>query len=274
MLIKTLAENTAISEELGKEHGLSLFIKTKRQKILFDTGASRLFADNAQKMGVDLSLVGMAVISHGHYDHGGGLKEFLALNSTARIYVNEKVFGEYYVHRPSGEMEYIGLNPELLPNDRFVFAGEQLVLDEELELFSGVKGSKYNPSGNRDLYKKTGDSFEQDDFAHEQNLLIKEGAKAILIAGCAHKGIVNILDHFYNQKGYYPSHVLGGFHLYNPSAKKHEDPKIVAKIGEYLLNTQAKFYTGHCTGLESYQSLKVIMGDQIDYLATGSELII
>ena len=74
MIIKTLLENTSASEALGSEHGLSLFVETKQHKLLFDTGASALFAENAIKMQVDLSKVDLAVISHGHYDHTWGLQ--------------------------------------------------------------------------------------------------------------------------------------------------------------------------------------------------------
>lgn len=274
MIIKTLVENTSISEKLGSEHGLSLYIETKKHKLLFDTGASALFAENARKMKVDLSEVDLAVISHGHYDHGGGLKAFVNINSKAKIYLNQKSFEKYYSNRSNGEKVYIGLDEVLMPNNRFVFVGEHLTIDEELELFSNVKGRKLNPSGNQDLFMKVGTSFEQDDFAHEQNLIIKEDEKILLVAGCAHNGIVNILDHFSTEKGCLPSHVIGGFHLYNRSANKNEDPAMVIQIGEYLINTNAKYYTCHCTGIESYNRLKAVMGEKIDYLSTGSQLII
>ena len=214
MLIRTLVENSSISEKLGSEHGLSLYIETRKNKLLFDMGASALFAGNAKKINVDLTEVDLAVISHGHYDHGGGLQAFLEINSKAKIYLNQKAFGKYYANRPNGEKKHIGLNEKLLPNNRFVFVGEHLVINEELELFSRVKGRRLYPAGNQDLFMKLDFSFVPDDFAHEQNLIIKEDGKIILIMGCAHKGIVNILEHFYNEKNCLPSHVIGGFHLY------------------------------------------------------------
>jgi 7,8-dihydropterin-6-yl-methyl-4-(beta-D-ribofuranosyl)aminobenzene 5'-phosphate synthase len=85
MIIKVLAENTSATNDLCSEHGLSLYIETKGHKLLFDTGASAFFAENAIKMNVDLSAVDLAVISHGHYDHGGGLKTFLNINTCARV---------------------------------------------------------------------------------------------------------------------------------------------------------------------------------------------
>lgn len=272
MIIKTLAENTSVSEEFGCEHGLSFYIETKKHKLLFDLGASSLFAENADKMNVDLSEVDLVVISHGHYDHGGGLKKFLNINSKAKIYLQQEAFERHYASKKSGEKVSIGLDEGLLPNERFIFTGNNHVIDEELELFSNVKGHSINPSGNKDLLMVSGNSLVLDDFAHEQNLIIKENGKSLLIAGCAHNGIVNILEHFYNIKKNHPNYIVGGFHLYNRTADENEKPELVKSIGEYLKNTSSTYYTCHCTGKESYKALKNIMGEQIQYLASGSQL--
>ena len=204
MIVKVLSENTASSEKLGSEHGLSLYIETGIHKILFDTGASGLFAENAGKMGVDLTKVGLAVISHGHYDHGGGLKTFLGINSRAKVYLHQKAFEPHYANRPGGAKAYIGLDESLLPDERFVFCGDRYTIDEKLELFSGVTAVRFAPSGNKDLFKKEGDAFFQEDFTHEQNLILSENGKTLLIAGCAHTGIVNIIDQFNAEKDCLP----------------------------------------------------------------------
>lgn len=274
MIIKSLVDNIATSEAFGSEHGLSLYIETQKHKILFDTGASSLFAENARKMQIDLSKVDLVVLSHGHYDHGGGLKTFLEMNSSAKIYLNRMAFGNYYSRQSNGEMKYIGIDKTLLPNERFIFVDGKLIIDEELELFSGVKGIRLNPSGNHDLFMKDGESFKLDDFSHEQNLIIKENGNTVLIAGCAHKGIVNIIEHLHQDKNRFPSHVIGGFHLYNRSADRYENPSKIVEMGTYLLSTEALFYTGHCTGIKAYESLKSIMEDRVNYLSTGSQLTI
>lgn len=274
MIIKALAENISDIEDLACEHGLSLCIETKNHKILFDTGASNLFAVNAAKMGVDLSKVDLAVISHGHYDHGGGLKTFLSINSKAKVYLHEKAFEKHYSHRTNGEKAYIGLDETLLSNERLIFVQNHFIIDKELELFSDVKGKKFNPSGNKDLFMKEGEVFLQDDFRHEQNLIISEEDKMVLIAGCAHNGIVNIIEHYNKEKGKMPDFIIGGFHLYNRSANQSENPDTVAEIGEYLAGTKSKYYTCHCTGIEAYKLLKNVMGDNIEYLSTGTNVII
>ncbi|MBP2627724.1 MAG: metallo-beta-lactamase family protein [Firmicutes bacterium] len=274
MIIKTLVENTSTSEEFNSEHGLCLHIETKKHKLLFDLGASALFVENAKKMNVDLSKVDLVVISHGHYDHGGGLKAFLNVNSKAKIYLNQKAFDKHYANIRGGDKAYIGLDEGLLPNERFIFVDDNIIIDDELELFSSIKGRRLASLGNQDLFMELSSSMVQDDFAHEQNLIIKEDSKTLLVAGCAHNGIVNIIDHLNIANNGSISHVIGGFHLYNRAANTCEDPLLVSQIGEYLKNTDSKYYTCHCTGIEPYKKMKEIMGEKIQYLATGSQLIL
>lgn len=274
MIVKMLVENTSHSDELNCEHGLSLYIETRKHKLLFDVGASALFAENAKKLNVDLSEVDLVIISHGHYDHGGGLKEFFKVNSKAKVYLHKKAFEKHFANKPTGEKSFIGLDERLMSNDRFIFTDGYLAIDEQLELFSNIKSSKFNLSGNQDLLMERGSLLIQDDFAHEQNLIIGEDGISLLLAGCAHTGIVNIMNHFYAMKDIFPNHVIGGFHLYNRSRNVNEDPGMVMKIGNYLNNTNSKFYTCHCTGIESFKILKETMGENIEYLATGSQLIL
>ena len=274
MIVKVLSENTTSSEKLGSEHGLSLHIETGTHKILFDTGSSGLFAENASKLGIDLTKVDLAVISHGHYDHGGGLKRFLDINNKAKIYIHQKSFEQHYANRPGGIKAYIGMDEALLPNERFVFCADRFTIDENIELFSGVKAKRLVPSGNADLFMKVGDAYVQDDFAHEQNLIISENGNTLLIAGCAHTGIVNIIDQFNAEKGILPDYVIGGFHLYNHGTKQNEAPDIVDEIGNILLEIHSQYYTCHCTGTESFNRLKTVMGENIDYISTGDQITI
>ena len=274
MRIETLVENTSVSKRYDAEHGLSLYIETKLHKILFDLGASALFAENAKKMNVDLSAVDIVVLSHGHYDHGGGLKVFLAVNSKAQIYLQQRAFDKHYANKPSGEKVNIGIDEGIIPNSRLIWVRDHLIIDDELQLFAGVQNGRFNPSGNQDLFMEYGPSLAQDNFAHEQNLIIKEGEKTVVFAGCAHNGIVNIIDHMYALIHCFPSHVIGGFHFYNRSRGKGEDSALIGQVGDYLKNIGSKCYTCHCTGVEAYTSLKKIMAEQIEYLATGSQLTI
>ena len=269
MRIKVLVEDTSCNSSMRSEHGLSLYIETMGKKILFDTGASNLFLENAEKMGVSIKDVDLAVISHGHYDHGGGLRGFFEVNDKAKVYIHKKAFEPHFYKR-SEKTAGIGLDRSLIDHDRIIFTEDVFPINQSLLLFSRVVGDEFFSSCNQSLLVEKRDSITPDDFEHEQNLIIDENGKRILIAGCAHRGIVNILKSsvFINYKE--PNFVVGGFHLYNYSERKSEDPFVVRQIGDFLKNTGSTYYTGHCTGTEAYHHLKTIIGDQIQYLSTGS----
>ena len=273
MRLIVLSDNTSVSESLESEHGLSIYIETTGHHILFDTGAGCIFKRNAEKLGVDLATVDLLVISHGHYDHGGGLRTFPEVNTRAKIYIHKQAFEAHYSKRLEG-IASIGLDQTLLPNDRFVFCGDQAVIDENIEVFSRVKSKRFFPSCNATLLMKRGDEFVPDDFAHEQNLLIQQNGKILLIAGCAHKGIVNIVDACKDRLGEYPDYIVGGFHLTGQRGNQSETPDAVDAIGEYLASMPSRYFTCHCTGTENYQQLKRTMGEKIQYLSTGDRISI
>lgn len=272
MIIKMLIENTSSSPSLESEHGLSIYVETESHKILFDTGASNGFLSNSQKMGVFISDIDTAVISHGHYDHGGGLLGFLDVNSTATVYIRENAFHDYFSFSDEGGERYIGLDKNILKYPQILLTKSHTLIDDELELFSNVEGTKFEPSGNKQLLEKKDDRLKEDTFGHEQNLIIHEGDKTVLMAGCAHRGIANIMDHFYTLNKSYPTHVIGGFHLYNRSKDKDESPEEVYALGEYLKSKATIYYTCHCTGIRNFSLLKEQLGNQINYLSTGSQL--
>ena len=213
MEITVLAENSALTPDFEPEHGLSLFIKTGEKNILIDTGQSPLFIRNAEKSGVDLAAVDMVFISHGHYDHGGGLEAFLKINSRAEIFINENAFGDYY----NAEGKYIGLDKSLEKCEKIHKMSGLSAVGEGVYIFSSVTGKRLYPFGNARLLKAKEQGgeriFTRDDFTHEQYIVIKENGKYFLFSGCAHRGIVNIMEEFVDVFGTFPAAAISGFHL-------------------------------------------------------------
>lgn len=271
MYVLTLVENTSQTAGLLGEHGLSLYIETGRHKILFDTGASAQFAKNAAAMGIDLSTVDLAVLSHGHYDHGGGLAAFLKLNQTAPVYVQEEAFGAQYSKRSTG-FSFIGLDSSLRDNPRFIPVNQSLRINENLELFSHIRGLHPRPDSNQNLYIRKKNTYYPDPFLHEQSMALTEDHCHVLFAGCAHCGILNIMEEFKRLYGCLPDYVIGGFHLANPHTGTYADITMIKELARKLKQAPTVYYTCHCTGLEGYQILKEQMGEQIQYISTGTSL--
>lgn len=271
MEIVSLVENTSRCG-LAVEHGLSLFIRLDDgRSVLFDMGQGRLFYDNAVSLGVDLSQVGVAVLSHGHYDHGGGLGVFLEQNLSAKVYVNHYAFEPHFSLR-DGELKNIGLDVSLKNSPRIVFCSGTTHIRDSITIFNCVNGDSFCPVGNRLLF--AGDGSINDDFCHEQNLIVKEGGNVMLFAGCAHSGIVNIIRRAEEVAGSRVTHVFAGMHLVKSGLDIGSEQKFISDLAKELLGFGCKYYTMHCTGVPQYEMLKSVMGDAIEYLSCGEKIII
>lgn len=254
MKITVLMENSALPG-FACEHGLSLLIETGDTRILFDAGQSGAFADNADALGVDLSRVDFAVLSHGHYDHGGGMRTFLARNQTAPLYLRADAFGPHY----NGSSKYIGLDETLRQSERLCFVSGKLSLGETVTLFSGAELP--TPFGIRPfgLTVRRNGAFLPETFDHEQYLIMEENGKRICFSGCSHRGVLNIVRCFR------PDVLLGGFHFsrLDPAG---EDLRQAAQV---LLEGDTVYYTGHCTGSDQFDALKTIMGHRLHGIHGG-----
>jgi 7,8-dihydropterin-6-yl-methyl-4-(beta-D-ribofuranosyl)aminobenzene 5'-phosphate synthase len=281
MKISVLIENKAEISGLQARHGLALLVKTDEHVILFDTGPDEAFTANARQLGVDLSDVELVVISHGHYDHGGGLPAFCRLNSSAPIYLHSKaVKDSHFSLKPGNIYRDAGFIPEGC-EQRLMYVDEQFTKTgggvfspvDGVLLFAGFPKDGFIPEGNRLLYsQKPGGVLEADDFSHEIAMLVLCGNALVLITGCSHSGIGNMVRRANELTGGRKiDAVVGGFHLmYSDPGSMGKKNQIETVAEELRKFPETKFYTGHCTGEEAFAQLRKLLGDQIAAIETGS----
>ena len=273
MKIINLIENTDGFKGCAFEHGLSFYVETENHKLLMDVGPSESTISNASILGIDLDKVDLVVLSHGHYDHSGGIMPFAKVNDHAPIYMQSLAIGNYYADdgegAEDGRYKYIGIDPDIakLPQVRFIDGDH--VIDDELELITIKNRTHELPSTNKELIIKTGDGYIPDEFRHEHFLVIKEGDQKILMSGCAHNGILSILDAFKEKYGVYPDAVISGFHLMVHREYTADELEEVRGIARELKNYPSKYFTCHCTGVPAYEEMKKILGDQLQYVHSG-----
>ncbi len=252
------------------EHGLSLFIELDSgYKVLFDTGQGRLFCENAERLGIDLSSVDAVVISHGHYDHGGGLGCFFERNTKATAFVQSTAFERHYSLKDYG-LKDIGLDAYLLERfrDRIVLCGSQETVSPDIQLFVNTVKDFPPPEGNATLIGP--DSIGRDDFSHEQSMMVREKGRVSVFGGCAHCGAANILS---TAQSLSPSGVdcfISGLHLLHGCTQEY----ITLLASSLLGQSGCRYVTMHCTGDENYRHLKEQMGERIVYLSCGDNMII
>lgn len=280
--ITTLIENMPDDAgELACEHGLSLYIEFGGKKILFDTGQTGEFFSNAQKLGKDIADVDWVVISHGHYDHSGGVPRLVEkLSRPLSMYIGAEFFHKKYKHLSDGTYRYNG-NPFLeadLPAEKLALhkiTEDITYLEENIMLFKNFMRftdyEKPNPkfavertgatATRKDLLDGAGESrdlgademvmaeggdvpnYEPDDFRDELALGLRTTKGLVLVVGCSHVGIVNILRTVMERTGLPVYSVLGGTHLVEADEERLE--KTMEALQECGL---AQIAVSHCTG--------------------------
>ena len=164
---------------------------------------------------------------------------------------------------------YIGLQQDLERSQRMLFVDEYTQLGNGLTLFSNVTARAYASPANAHFFMRRGQKMESDDFLHEQNLLVLEDGKALLVGGCAHCGIVNIIERAKEILGRAPDVVVSGFHLKNSGLSMKEEAKFVGSVAKRLRQEPTHYYTCHCTGQRPFEVMKEDLGQQLQYIATG-----
>jgi 7,8-dihydropterin-6-yl-methyl-4-(beta-D-ribofuranosyl)aminobenzene 5'-phosphate synthase len=248
--ITVLAENCAGKRGLLAEHGLSFLIETGRDKILFDTGQGLALRHNTEQLNVDLKTIGAVALSHGHYDHTGGLSFVLNNMDCPRVYIHPEAFDLKYARNPDGSSREVGMT-----------AGNKITAGELAEIVpveekTGIAPGLFltGPIPRVTEFEDTGGPFFKDPdcripdpLADDQAVFIETATGTVVILGCAHSGVINTLRHVRTLTGNRPIHsVIGGMHLVNAGAERIE--RTIEELRGLNLRRLAPC---HCTGFSA-----------------------
>lgn len=274
MKITTLIENKPGNrEELDYEHGLSIFIEVDGKRILFDLGQSGNFIDNARKLDIDVKELDYVIISHGHYDHSGGLERLVKeINPNIKLYIGKGFFNKKYSLIEEGEYEYIG-NPfgeEFLKenNIEIKYVDEDILsLTDNLLIFTNFNRKEEFENTNQSMYLKENEEYKKDLFLDEISIGIKTKKGLVALVGCSHVGIVNILDTIMERTGMNIYALIGGTHLVK------EDDEKINNIIDYLKEKDIKVIGAcHCTGKQGETMLSQQLEENFINNRTGDIL--
>ena len=241
-------------EGLCGEWGLSIHIEHGGRRILLDTGASGLFAENAAALGIDLAAVDSGVLSHAHYDHADGMEAFFAANGRAKFYLRAGTRENCFAYH-GDSLDYIGIRPGTLERfrDRIQYVRGVYALAPGIWLLPHTTPGLAAAGTKAGMFLGNGPDRRPDDFAHEQTLILALAGEGLAVfSSCSHGGVMNILAEV---RAAFPGKTVralaGGFHLYQTA------PEEIRALGRDLRDSGVEtVLTGHCTGEEAFSLLR------------------
>lgn len=267
----TIIVDNKESDGIRAEWGLSVLVDHNGQKILLDAGASDLFLENMEKLGIKVTEIDHAVLSHAHYDHANGLPAFLERNKKAKLYIRESTAADCYAKKFIFK-KYIGIPRNMLTkySDRIELVSSDFKLTDGVWLLPH-KTKGLESIGKRELmYRKVPGGWRPDDFSHEQSLVIDTDKGLVILNSCSHGGASNIIDEvkatFPDKKVYA---LIGGFHLF----RKPDDE--IREVAGNIRDTGIEYIcTGHCTKERAFGILKEELGNMVEQMKVGYQIVI
>ena len=268
--ITVLAENTTRRADLLAEHGLALWIEADGHRILFDTGQGKVLRHNARELKVPLDTAEMVVISHGHFDHTGGLKNVLDSNQQVAVCLHPAALEPKYARKKTPPHRNIGI-PGSVGQDLGGRARRLVWTRGPTKCIDGVYVT--GQIRRRNPLEDTGGPFyrdpsctDPDPLLDDQALYIETSAGLVVVFGCAHAGVVNTLDYIAELTGQRRFHaVLGGMHLLQATQQRLEATAIA--LERYSVE---RVGTAHCTGMRAASYLWGQLPDRCFECSAGS----
>jgi len=273
--ITVLCENLVGKLVGSGEHGFSAFIETAEGNFLFDTGSGHSVVPNSLALNKDLRTIRKIFLSHGHYDHTGGLPEVLKIREKVDVHVHPHLFiDRIAVFKEEGReiKRFIGIHYKKSYLEslgaQFVFNTDFNEVDKGL-FFTGEvpRQTNFEKSDPR-LFSEIDGKTTQDLFLDDQSLVLDTEKGLILILGCAHAGMINIINHVVHKTGKQKFYaIVGGTHLDFLTPEQLEESIKSLKRMEI-----GKIGVSHCTGMRAAFRLQQEFGDRFFYGCVGSVL--
>jgi 7,8-dihydropterin-6-yl-methyl-4-(beta-D-ribofuranosyl)aminobenzene 5'-phosphate synthase len=253
--VTVLVENTAQGQGLLAEHGLAYWIECGGQRVLFDTGQGAVLEHNAARLGIPLGLADAVVLSHGHYDHTGGLSHVLQTGRHCPIYLHPDAFAKKFTRDKNGTAREIGV-PEASETAAWAHNSPLILTKEPTEIVPDLMVTGTVPR--ETAFEDTGGPFyldarlqEPDPILDDQSLFFQAVEGTVVLLGCAHAGVINTLRYVQRLTGDQPIHaVLGGMHLGRASRER-----MAQTIDAFHQLNIARLGPAHCTGLAATAEL-------------------
>jgi 7,8-dihydropterin-6-yl-methyl-4-(beta-D-ribofuranosyl)aminobenzene 5'-phosphate synthase len=269
--ITTLSENTAGQPDLLAEWGLSILIEADGQHILLDSGETISVSQNAAALKIDLKEIDKIVLSHGHFDHTGGLRSLLAMiQHPVEIVAHPDIWAPKYSQRKDKPARFVGLPFQLQELEslgaKFTLSRLPVQLSPSVQTTGEIPMITDFESIDSGLVVRNGSGWQPDLLKDDLALIVKSSLGLIVVLGCAHRGMINTLRRVLELCGDQKIHlVMGGAHL-----KESTDEQIWQTVSSLNEMGVAKLAVSHCTGNRAVQILSQTYGDNFIFNSAGS----